>query len=125
MKPRENPAVSAAAVWAFEAAALCRPERRIEWVRSAAMVASAAKATDAPIWRLVLRTPEASPASVCATPAVAANASGVRASPMPKVARSAPPNTEPQYEPVGPACESHSRPDALARIPTMSGTRGP
>ncbi len=65
-------------------------------VRSAAMVANAAKAIDAPTWRLVLSTPEARPAWVGATPEVAAKARGVMASPMPKVARVEPPNTDPQ-----------------------------
>ncbi len=88
-------------------------------------MANAASATEAPIWRLVLRTPEARPAWVGATPDVAAKARGVMASPMPKVATVEPPNTDPQYEPVGPARASHSRPAALMKTPINSGRRGP
>jgi hypothetical protein len=73
---REYPALSATVTgtppWPAASAACAR---------SVAIVASTARPREPPICREVLSTPEASPASVMATPAVAAAASGVNSKP--------------------------------------------
>ena len=69
-----------------------------EAVREAASVVRAARPTEAPICRLQLTRPEASPASSWGTPPVASKAIGVKARPIPKVARIPPPQAPVQYE---------------------------
>src|SRR5580704_14347475 len=117
---REYPALSAAvtdvAPW-LAASAAC--------ARSVAIVASTARPREPPICREVLRTPEASPASVKATPAVAAAASGVNSKPRASAMRQPRPNTCVQYELSGLIADSHANPQAATTVPVSSSGRTP
>ena len=91
-----------------------------------AMVASTANPREPPIWRAVLSTPEASPASLKCTPTVAAEASGVNSSPM------ASEMMQPGAEDVGPVVAVRTRsgrarrsPRRMSAVPTRRRGRTP
>src|SRR5580693_4168456 len=117
---REYPASRAAATdvapWPAASAACAR---------SVAIVASTARPREPPICREVLRTPEASPASVKATPAVAAAASGVNSRPRASAIRQPGPNTCAQYELSGVIADSQAKPPAATTVPVSSSGRTP
>ena len=117
---REYPALSAAVTgtppWPAASAACAR---------SVAIVASTARPREPPICREVLSTPEASPASVTATPAVAAAASGVNSRPRASEIRQPGPNTCTQYELSGLIADSQPNPKAASTVPASSSGRTP
>ena len=88
-KARENPRSGLRP--ALPAGRVGRGGQERRGVATRPRVVRAARPTEAPIWRLQLTRPEARPASWWGTPPVASRAIGVKARPMPKVARMPPP----------------------------------